>query len=132
MTDVNCGLRRPKTRTADGPPQLTRVDRIIDLHNGSTTAIEATPEKLQASKESSISNLPERIKQLQMQNGRLRQEVAYYRQMEQARENFQLVVRQVSGELQRALSKLGKIQGQVNNEWTQMGQENMSDVQKGP
>ena len=67
-----------------------------------------------------------------MQNGRLRQEVAYYRQMEQARENFQLVVRQVSGELQRALSKLGKIQGQVNNEWTQMGQENMSDVQKGP
>jgi hypothetical protein len=132
MTDVNCGLRRPKTRTPDRPPQLTRVDRIIDLHNGSTTAIEATPKKLQASKESSISSLPERIKQLQMQNGRLCQEVAYYRRMEKARENFQVVVRQVSGELQRALSKLGKIQGQVNDEWTQMGQENMSDVQKGP
>jgi hypothetical protein len=132
---IDSHIQRPKPRvmgTSDGPPRPSRVDRIIDLHKGSTTAIEATPEKLQASEESSISSLPERILQLQMQNGRLYQEVAYYRQMEQAREKFQDIVTQVSGELQRALSKLGKIQRQVNYEQTQMRQENMSDIQKNP
>jgi hypothetical protein len=116
MTDVNCGFQRPKTHTPDGSSQLTWVDKIINLHNGSTTAIEATLKKLQVLKESSISSSPERIKQLQMQNSRLCQEVAYYQQIEKARENFQVVVRQVSRELQRILFKLGKIQGQVNEE----------------
>jgi len=72
----------------DRPPQLSPVDRIIDLHHGSTTAIEATPQRLQASKHNPIPSLPERIEQLQKQNNSLNHEVVYYREIEQYRQEF--------------------------------------------
>jgi hypothetical protein len=113
--------RRPNPRVkapSDGPPQLNPVDKIINLHHGSTTAIEATPQRLQASKQYPIPSLPERIEQLQRQNSNLNHEVAYYRQMEPYRMEFQDVVTQVLEKLEKALCKLGKIQQQVNHEWT--------------
>jgi len=43
---------------------------------------------------------------------------------------FQDVVTQVLEKLEKALCKLGKIQQQVNHEWTQVRQESKADVQK--
>ena len=103
---------------SDRPPPLTPVDRIIRRYHGSTTAIQATPEQLQASKQFPIPSLPEKIKQLQKQNSSLNHEVAYYQQIEQAWNEFQDVVTQVSDKLQRALSKLDKIQKQAKTEAT--------------
>src|SRR5947207_880557 len=101
-------LRRPKPRVmhaSDRPPQLSQVDRIIGLYNGSTTAIEATPERLQALKQFPNPSLLE----LQKWNSSLKHEVAYYQQIEQAWNEFQDVITQVSEKLQKALSKLDKV-----------------------
>lgn len=59
---------------SNGPPQLSPIDRIISLHHGLTTAIEATPQRLQESKQYPVPSLPERIEQLQKQNSSLNHE----------------------------------------------------------
>ncbi|KAH8674852.1 hypothetical protein BGZ60DRAFT_372919 [Tricladium varicosporioides] len=108
---------------SDGPPQLSPIDRIISLHHGSTMAIEATPQRLQASKQYPVPSLPERVEQLQMQNGNLNHEVAYYREMEQHRKEFEYEVARLNEKLGRALSKLARSQQRVGDEWTRLRQE---------
>jgi hypothetical protein len=122
-------LRRSMPRVmgvSDRPPQLSRVDRIIGLYHGSTTAIEAMPEQLQASKQFPIPSLLE----LQRRNSSLNYEIEYYLQVEQARNEFQDVVMQVSERLQKALSEFGKVRQQVNYEKTQARQGGRADFQK--
>ena len=114
----------------DRPPQLSPVDRIIDLHHGSTTAIEATPQRLQASKHNPIPSLPERIEQLQKQNSSLNHEVIYYREIEQYRQEFQDVMTQVKERLEKALSKLGSNQRKVSHRWAQLRQGSSADFQE--
>jgi hypothetical protein len=99
------------------------MDRIIDLHHGSTTAIEATPQRLQASKKYPVPSLPERIEQLQKQNSSLKHEAAYYRAMEQYRKEFEYDVAQVKEKLEKALFKVARNQQRVTDEWAQMGQD---------
>ena len=113
----------------DGPPQLSPIDKIIDLHHGSTTAIEATPQRLQASKQYPIPSLQERIEQLQRQNSNLNHEIAYYRQMEPYRRKFREDVGRLTENLEKVLYKLGKIQQQVNHEYTQGWQGSRAEVQ---
>jgi hypothetical protein len=114
----------------DRPPQLSPVDRIIDLHHGSTTAIEATPQRLQASKHYPIPSLPERIEQLQKQNTNLNHEVAYYREMEQYRQKFQDDVTQLKESLEKVLSQLGSNQRKVGYGWAQLRQGSSADFQE--
>jgi TolA-binding protein len=114
---------------SNGPPQLSPIDRIISLHHGSTTAIEATPQRLQESKQYPIPSLPERIEQLQKQNSSLNHEVAYYREMEQYRKEFEHEVARVKEKLENALSKLARSQQRVGDEWTQLRQGNSAHVQ---
>ena len=114
---------------SNGPPQLSPIDKIISLHHGSTTAIEATPERLQESKQYPVLSLPERIEQLQKQNSRLNHEVAYYREMEQYRKEFEHEVARVKEKLEKALSKLARSQQRVGDEWTQLRQGNSAHVQ---
>jgi hypothetical protein len=134
--DANCHPSRPRRpkprvkRPLDGPPQLSPVDKIINLHHGSSTAIEATPQRLQASKQYPIPSLAERIEQLQKQNSSLNHEVAYYREMEQYRKEFQDDVTWVKENLEKTLSKLGRIQQKVDYEWAQLRQGSRADVQK--
>ncbi len=135
--DADCHPRRPQRQkpphvrdTLDGPPRLSPVDKIISLHHGSTTAIEATPQRLQASKQYPIPSLSERIEQLQKQNSNLNHEVAYYREMEQYREEFYNEVTQIKEDLKKTLSKFCRIQRQVRYEFSQMKQESSTDVQK--
>ncbi|PMD55309.1 uncharacterized protein K444DRAFT_697262 [Hyaloscypha bicolor E] len=112
----------------DRPPPLSPVDRIIDLHNGSSTAIEATPQRLQESKQYPIPSLPERIVQLQQRSSSLNHEVAYYRDMEQYWKEFHDDMVGLKEKLEEILSKFGKIQQQVSHEWAQMKQGSGADV----
>ena len=105
---------------SNGPPQLSPIDRIISLHHGSTTAIEATPQRLQASKQFPIPSLRERIEQLQKQNSSLNHEIAYFREMERYRDEFEHEVARVKEKLEKALSKLARSQQQVGDEWIQL------------
>ncbi|KAH8797478.1 hypothetical protein F5882DRAFT_395818 [Hyaloscypha sp. PMI_1271] len=121
---------KPRAKApTDRPPQLSPVDRIIDLHHGSTTAIEATPQRLQESKQYPIPSLQERIVQLQKQNSSLNHEVAYYRDMEQHWKKFRDDVTRLKGNLEKAVSKLGRTQQEVRSEWVQLGQRSGADVQ---
>jgi len=104
------------------------VDRIISLHHGSTTAIEATPERLQATKQYPTATLPERIEQLQKHNSSLTHEVAYYREMEQYRQEFEHEMVRLKEKFERALFKLGKRQQEVGEEWSRLRTENGAQV----
>ncbi|KAH9206342.1 hypothetical protein DL95DRAFT_375426 [Leptodontidium sp. 2 PMI_412] len=114
-----------------GPPQLSPVDRIISLHHGSTTAIEATPERLQAMKQYPKATLPEEIEQLQKRNSRLAHEVAYYRDMEQYRQEFEHDMVRLKEKFEKALFKLGRRQQEVGEEWARLRTENSAQVQNG-
>jgi hypothetical protein len=61
----------------DKPPELTPIDTEIAQHQGSSVAIEATQERLQASKNLPTPSLSRIIEQRTWENGRLRQELAY-------------------------------------------------------
>jgi len=73
---------------SDRPPQPTPIDKIISLHHGSTTVIEATPQRLRASKHFPILSSPEMIKQLQKQIHNLDHELAYYQAIMQGQKEF--------------------------------------------
>tara|TARA_R110002033_G_scaffold163343_1_gene200334 strand:- start:298 stop:654 length:357 start_codon:yes stop_codon:yes gene_type:complete len=107
------------------------VDRIISLHHGSTTAIEATPERLQATKQYPKATLPERIEELQRQNSSLTHEVAYYREMEQYRQEFEHDMVRLKERFEKALFKLGRRQQEVGEGWTRLRTEDNAQVQNG-
>lgn len=124
--DCNSGGRQrlnPRIKPSlDGPPQLSPIDRVIDLHHGSTTAIEATPQRLQASKQYPIPSLQERIEQLQKQNSNLNHEVAFYRDMEQSRTKFEHDIVLVKEKLDRDLMELARSQQRVTDDRAQLRQ----------
>lgn len=62
---------------SDKPMAPTAVDLKIGRHHGKTAALEATPERLQASKNVPIKDLPERIHELTKENGQLRLEIKH-------------------------------------------------------
>jgi vacuolar-type H+-ATPase subunit I/STV1 len=123
-------LKPPLKGLSDGPPRLSRVDKILKRHHGSSTAIEATSKRLQESKQYPIPSLQERIEQLQKQNSSLKHEIAYYREIEPYREEFYNRVTQIEEDLREALSKLGRIQQQVGYGWAQLRQGSRADIQK--
>jgi hypothetical protein len=110
------GHHRASKPRSNGAPPLSPVDQIIDRHNGSSTAIEATPRRLQASKQQPIPTLRERVVELERQNSNLKHEVAYYREQEQPRIDFFESVLRLSGDLNRALCTLSEIQQKVNRD----------------
>lgn len=74
---------RPKIRLllpelgSDLPPGPTPIDIEIARNRGTTIAIEATNESLQASKNDPTPSLSEMIEQTTRENGRLREELAH-------------------------------------------------------
>ncbi|KAF8852979.1 hypothetical protein BDZ45DRAFT_749049 [Acephala macrosclerotiorum] len=101
---------------SSGPPPLCPVDLVIKQHCGSSSAIEATQERLQASKKTQMPSLSERIEQLQRENSALKYEVAYYRAMESPRIEFVDKMRRVDRDFRRALATLGESQRRVDRE----------------
>lgn len=66
-----------KLQSHDGPPELTPIDTEIARHQGSSVALEATQERLQACKNFPTPDFPKIIEQRTRENGRLRHELAY-------------------------------------------------------
>jgi hypothetical protein len=60
---------------SDGPPTPTPINFEIARNNGTTVAIEATNERLQASKIAPTPSLSEIIEQQTRENGRLKEEL---------------------------------------------------------
>ena len=118
--------RHPKPRTevhpSDVPPQLSPVDIIIGLHQGSTSALETTPRRLQASKQQPIPPLSERIKELQQCNGNLRRELAHYREIDEDHREFESDMKEVWERLGWAIFKLDRVQRQLDQERSQRSQ----------
>jgi hypothetical protein len=106
----------PPSPTPVGPPRPTPVDIIIGQHSGSTVALEATQEYLQASKNKPVPTLEQRIEELSAENGRLRHEMLYFQHMHDPMEEFQKEVRRGLEIIQNAVEYLEKIQQQLNIE----------------
>ena len=76
-------FRKPKIRLilpeseSDTPPRPTAIDIEIARNKGTTVAIEATNENLQASKSDPTPSLSEMIEQVTRENGRLREQLAH-------------------------------------------------------
>ncbi len=73
--------RRPKVRITlpklDSPPAPTKVDLEIARNHGSSMAIDATTERLQASKNIPTPSLTEIIADLSRRNGHLTRQALY-------------------------------------------------------
>ncbi|KFY50541.1 hypothetical protein V495_00197 [Pseudogymnoascus sp. VKM F-4514 (FW-929)] len=109
-------------------PQLSPVDRIISLYFDSTIDMEKTSEELPGPKQNEILAPPKEIEQLQRRNGSRTQEVAYLRRREPPMRDFKNKVSSIANKLERALSKLGKAQREVDREWVQ----GVGDLQEHP
>lgn len=72
----NRGCPQPSANSA--PPTPAAIDIEIANHNGSTVAIEATPDRLQAAKKMPTPSLLQMVEQLTWQNGQLRSEIDYH------------------------------------------------------
>jgi hypothetical protein len=68
---------RPLSAPSDAPPTPTAVDAEIARNGGSSTAIETTKERSQASKNLPTPSLLQIIEQRTWENGQLRQELLY-------------------------------------------------------
>lgn len=91
-------LPRPESLIT-GPPTPTALDIKIGKYQGTTLALDARPETVQASKKLPIPTQVEWIEQLTKTNGRLRCELQYYRGMEAATTRLQDAVTRIKGDL---------------------------------
>lgn len=79
QTHRNQGRLPPSVDSA--PPAPAAIDIEIANHSGSTVAIEATPERVQAAKKMPTPSLSQMIEQLTWQNGQLRSEIDYHQRL---------------------------------------------------
>ena len=61
----------------------TTLDREIAYHGGTTSMINNLPERLRVFKKQQLTS-QQRIKELTRENGRLRQELAFYREKDRS------------------------------------------------
>lgn len=108
-----------QTKNLDRPMAPTVVDLEIEHHQGNTVALEATPERLQASKKAPMPSLPQRIHELTKENGQLRLEVRYYQQMQEAIQALQEDAKFVAETLERTIVEFGKVQKEVEDDYHQ-------------
>lgn len=71
----------PQVASQSTPPPPTNIDIEIARRNGTTVAIEATKERMQASKSASTPSLKEIIYEEKRESSRLRREVDYEHRM---------------------------------------------------
>jgi hypothetical protein len=71
----------PQVESQSTPPRLTKTDVEIARRNGTTVAIEATKERMQALKAAATPSLTEIIYEEKRESSRLRWELDYERRM---------------------------------------------------
>lgn len=87
----------------DHPPLPRSIDRAIGDVRGSTVALDATPEKLAATKYPATPSLKEIVEDKTRENGRLRAELAYLQNMQQIGEELRGEVEYVEERLRLAV-----------------------------
>ncbi|PSN58589.1 hypothetical protein BS50DRAFT_641642 [Corynespora cassiicola Philippines] len=112
--------RRPKPAPLpslhDAPPTPTAVDVEIAAHQGSTVAMDATHERMQAAKRMPTPSLSQMIEQRTWENGQLRQELAYRQRKHGASLYLLEEVKLVVESLQQALVNFQKLNAQVEGD----------------
>ena len=98
------------------PPSLTAVDAEIARNQGSSVAIEATQENLQAVKKMPTPSLSQIIEQRTWENGQLRQELAYQQRKHGASMYLLEEVKLVVTTLQQALVNFQKLSTEFEDE----------------
>ncbi|XMA20312.1 hypothetical protein WAI453_013103 [Rhynchosporium graminicola] len=99
-----------KTFASDKPMKPRSVDRKISQVDGRTIALEATPELLEAAKKKPVQSLSHRIDELTRENGRLRLEIRYHQQMQEAIETLQTDMKFAVETMERSILEFGSVQ----------------------
>ncbi|KAH8799650.1 hypothetical protein F5884DRAFT_810764 [Xylogone sp. PMI_703] len=95
----------------------TPVDIEIARNKGTSVAIEATNESLQASKDDPTPSLSEMIEQKTRENGRLRQELAYLQRKQGASVFLTEKVNLVIEELYQAVMEHQRLETTIEDEF---------------
>ncbi|KAH6694356.1 hypothetical protein BKA61DRAFT_711922 [Leptodontidium sp. MPI-SDFR-AT-0119] len=106
-----------KTIASDKPIKPSPVDRKIRQADGRTVALEATPELLEAAKKEPIPDLSQRIDELTRENGRLRLEIRYYQQMQEAIEALLTDVKFAIQIMENSILKFNTAQEVAEEDW---------------
>lgn len=104
-------------KPSDKPHAPMAIDIQIGLHRGSTAALEATPERLQATKKLSPPSTAERIEELTRENGRLRLEIRYYQRMRDVTQELFDDTKFVVGRLSTTITRFTQVQREAENDW---------------
>ena len=92
----------------DKPPAPSLIDKTIFQHDGLTVAFDLMPKALQESKGGPTPSLKEMIETLSKENGRLREELAYYRNLQEVAEELRQDVDYVIERLKMAVCNFQK------------------------
>jgi hypothetical protein len=111
----------PAILTHSGRPSINKLDHQIRLHNGSTSILELSPQRLQLAKQNPPVSLSARVEELTRELGHLRQEIQFYRQGFENLQRLRETVYDVSQQLFLAhyldhdVSRLDDIIAQLRN-----------------
>lgn len=111
--------RKPTNNMAHSPhhPALPRpIDQAIAQAQGSSVALDATAERLQAAKYHPTPSLSEIIEARTRENSRLRAELAYFQQVQQLGEHLKEELQYVTERLQLAVNSYNKGQKDLDQE----------------
>lgn len=99
------------------PPVLTPIDNLIDSNQGSSVALEATRERMEASKRMVTPTPFQRIEQLTRENAALRAEMARCHRRESADAYFINEIKEVLDRLQQAVFERRRAQKDIDNDF---------------
>lgn len=105
----------------DHPAHPRQVDRFIAKAKGSTVALEASPEQLQASKTCVTPSLKEIIEIKTKENGRLRAELAYLQSLETLGDEFYGEIHDAAGRMQRAIATFNRRRKELDKRKLEVG-----------
>jgi hypothetical protein len=108
----------PKPLRRDGPPELTALDKAIADRHGSSIAIEATRERIEATKAMPTPSLSKIIEQRTWENGQLRQELAHHQRKYGASLYLLEEVKRAVDSLQQALINFQRLNTELGDERT--------------
>jgi len=74
------GTSAPDLPPRSNPPEANKLDYQIQRHNGSTSVLEFSRQRLQLAKQEPRPSLSARVKELTKELGHLRQGIQFYRQ----------------------------------------------------
>jgi len=108
---------RAPAHALDKPPLPGAIDLEIQRRNGQTVALEATAERLKASKGAPAPSMSQRIQELTRENGQLRLEIRYHHRMQAAMQALHDDAHFVLEQLENATVGFDKAQKEAIEDW---------------